>query len=150
MHKFCLLVVLLGFASTAHARAADNVPANLDAQAIRAQQAVIRSEVLAGGGRYAKLDARDRDDLLRHQDRLATLLRKVDNTSSLPERRQIDVFNTLEAISAIVNFDPDGRTICRRERPIGSNRPLTSCMTVAQMREEREVSQSEMQRRGLL
>lgn len=120
---------------------------NVDAQAIRAQQATIRSEILSGAGPYQQLDPKSRDAILQHQERLTALLRNVDRTTDLPERRQIDVFNTLEAISALINRDPDGRMVCWRERPVGSNRTQTACMTVAQMRAEREASQTEIARR---
>lgn len=90
---------------------------------------------------------KSRDAILQHQERLTALLRNVDRTTDLPERRQIDVFNTLEAISALINRDPEGRMVCWRERPVGSNRTQTACMTVAQMRAEREASQTEIARR---
>lgn len=148
MNRSALVSVLLGMASIVGlASASEPTHPNVDAQSIRVQQAAIRAEILSGAGRYQQLDLQSRDAILEHQNRLAVLLRNVDRTTDLPERRQIDVFNTLESISAIINRDPDGRMVCWRERPVGSNRLQTACMTVAQMRKEREASQMEIARR---
>lgn len=146
-YRFVLAVALVAFAAMPAIAAAEE--ANFSAESIRAQQATIRSEVLAGTGRYQTLDARDRENLVRTQDLVASLLRGVELTTDLPERQQIDLFNALESISAIINADPDSRMICSRGRLTGTNRTETFCQTVAQMRAEREVSQFELQRRDM-
>lgn len=146
-YRFVLTVALVALTAMPAIAAAEQ--RDFSAQSIRDQQATIRSEVLAGTGRYQTLDARQREDLVRNQDRVATLLRDVELTTDLPERQQIDLFNALESISAIINADPDGRMICSRGRLTGTNRTETFCQTAAQMRADREVSQSELLRRDL-
>ena len=65
------------------------------------------------------------------------MLEGVGSTTDLPEKDQITVFNSLEAIEAIVNQAEEERMVCTRVKPVGSNRPETVCKTVAQMREEK-------------
>lgn len=116
-------------------------PAALDAAAIRAQQQQIRADAEARKGRYAKLPDAKRTDLYRRQDRVDTLIKDVTLTTELDETRRIELFNNLEAISAIVNQAEDERMICQRHRPIGSNRPTTICKSVAQRRADREFAE---------
>ncbi len=124
-----------------------NTPESLDAQAIRTQQAKIRSDAEAGTGRYASLDKRKRAELFSRQDRVLLLIGGIEVTTELDETRRIALFNELEAIGAIVNFDDDDRLICERIRPVGSNRPTTLCKSVAQRRLERERAQTDIVRR---
>jgi hypothetical protein len=120
---------------------------NTSAAAIREQQQEIRTEVVAGKGRYKDMASDKRAKLLSHQDRVLALLAGVDFTTELSELDQIAAFNALEAIEAIVNAAEDERMICERFKPVGSNRPQTLCRTVAQRRAEREAAQQGMGRR---
>lgn len=116
---------------------ASDVPApHGDASAIRTQQAGIRRDVLAGSPRYVHLDAASQARLLSLQDGVDALLKDVDNTGDLSERRQIELFNALESISAVVNNDPDGRIECWRERPVGTSQAQTRCSTARGLREQ--------------
>ena len=116
--------------------ATDQKPAG-DAQAILTHQAQIRSEALAGKGRYKDMAEAQRTALFNHQDTITRLLQDVDNTSDLPENDKLAVFNAIEAVKAIVTKAEDERMVCVREKPLGSNRPERVCKTVAQRREEK-------------
>jgi hypothetical protein len=120
---------------------------NLDAAEIRSQQQQIRADAEARTGRYQHMPEATRSDLLRRQERVHTLLGDVRETTELDETRRIELFNNLEAISAIINFDEDQRMICERTKLVGTNRPTTVCRTVAQRRDEREAGQREILRR---
>lgn len=125
--------------------AADNP--NLDASAIRTQQAQIRAAAMAGTGIYKDLSASVKQDLFRNQDRVNVLLADARVTTDLPEAHQIELFNSLESIAAIVNNAEDERMICRRHKPIGSNRSQTICRTVAQIRADRDAVERDTGRR---
>lgn len=120
---------------------------NLDAKAIVAQQATIRAEALAGAGRYKDMPAAKREQLFALQDMVTKQLDGRTTTTELPEHDQIAVFNTLEAISAMVNQAEDERMICERKRPVGTNRSQTVCMTLAQRNAQREAGAEFIQRR---
>jgi len=120
---------------------------NLDAKAIVAQQAGIRTEALASAGRYKDMPAAKRDELFALQDKVTRYLADRATTTELPEQDQIAVFNALEGISAIINRAEDERMICERGRPVGSNRPQTICRSVAQRRVDQEVGAEAIHRR---
>ncbi len=126
--------------------ASTQASSNLDAAAIRSQQQ-IRADAEARTGRYKDMPDSKRNDLFRRQGQVEGLLGTVQSTTELDETRRIQLFKHLEAISAIINAAEDERMICKRTKPVGSNRPTTVCKTVAQRRDEREAGQTEIQRR---
>ncbi|PJJ97533.1 hypothetical protein CO641_11280 [Lysobacteraceae bacterium NML91-0213] len=114
------------------------VLANTDAAAIVSQQNEIRSEVEQRSGRYRDMAGADRERLLQIQDRVIRQLEGRERTTELSPADRVTLFNDLEQISALVNKAEDDRMVCERTRPIGSNRPVNVCKTVAQRRVERE------------
>lgn len=135
---FFMLVVGLVAAVAAHA---SDVHPNMDAQAIIKQQQQIRTEATERVGRYKDLAEDKRVQLFNEQSRVFSLLENRVSIGELAENDQIVVFNALEHIAAIVNKAEEDRLICERVKPVGSNRPQTICMTVAERREAREKSQ---------
>lgn len=133
MWKKTALPLILALLATG-ASASDVPDAQRDVRGIRTQQADIRRDVLAETPRYAHLDAASRTALRGLQDRVDGLLTDVDSTADLPERRQIELFNALESISALVNQEPDGRVECWRERPVGTMQAQTRCSTAGGLR----------------
>ena len=116
---------------------AANNTRNTDAKAILEQQAGIRTEAMNKKGRYKDMDESKRQELFAHQDKVNRMLDGVASTTELPETDQIVVFNSLEAIEAIINQAEEERLVCSRVKPAGSNLPTTVCKTVAQLREEK-------------
>ncbi len=117
---------------------------NTDARTILDQQAGIRTEAMNKKGRYKDMAEAKRQELFAHQDKVNRMLEGVASTTDLPETDQIAVFNSLEAIEAIINQAEDERMVCKRVKPVGSNRPETVCKTVAQMRAEKLDAESAM------
>ncbi len=132
-----VLVCGLGLA-TAYANPGQQVLVETDAAKIVAQQTQIAQDVRAGRGAYRDMAASERERLLQLQARVLGALEGRQRTTDLAAADQLAVFNDLEAISALVNKAEDERMICERTRPIGSNRPVNICKTVAERREERE------------
>lgn len=126
-----------------------DISSNTDARAILAQQQQLRAEAIAKKGRFKDLDAKKLNEMYAHQDKVGRLLEGQQRTTDLRERDQIAVLNALESIEAIVNSAEDERLICERHRPVGSNRPQTTCKTVAERRAEREAAQNDIGRRNL-
>lgn len=139
--RIAAAMLLLGmWTGDALAQSQGPVLVETDASAIVAQQNEIRREAEQRRGRYKDMAGADRDRLLRTQDRVLGRLDGRTSTTELPRADQVALFNDLEEISALVNKAEDDRMICERSRPIGSNRPVSVCKTVAQRREERERS----------
>lgn len=135
-----LRTVLLAsiIAMAAAAPASGNEAPAPDVSKILQQQAAIRADVMARSGRYKDLPEDKRNTLLNHQQVVTSRLGGVQTTAQLNEHDRIAVFNALEAIEAIVNKAEDDRMICKRHKPVGSNRPQTVCRTVAQLRAEED------------
>lgn len=140
------LATVLMFSSAALASTSP-VHENLDAGKIREQQAQIRADAEARRGRYEHLSEQTRQELFAKQDVVDRLTRGLTATTELPEVQRIELFNSLESISAIINRAEDDRLICERVRPVGSNRPTTFCQTVAERRRHREAMQIDVHRR---
>lgn len=115
--------------------ASDRKP--LAISAITTQQAEIRSEVMAGTGRYQDMPVKTRDELLRRQSELLRILDGKRSSDDLSESQRLQAFNTLEWIEATINDAEDERMVCQRERTIGSKRVARVCKTVAQIEEEK-------------
>jgi hypothetical protein len=149
--KFGLMVAVLALLlAPTTVFATDNVLVNTDAGAIVAQQQQeIREQAMARKGRYKDMGEQTRNDLFAKQDLVLGLLEGKQRSTELSELDQTTLFNSLEAIQAIVNNAEDERMVCRRERPTGSHRPQNVCKTVAQMRAEREQSQGALSNRDV-
>lgn len=114
--------------------------------AITAQQAQIRSDVLAGEGRYRDMPTRTRNELLDRQTRLLRMLDGKISSDDLSQDQRMEAFNTLEWIEAAINNAEDERMICKREKTLGSNMDKRVCKTVAQRREEQEAARRSIDR----
>ena len=142
------LVLALAMAGTAAIAAEPaNVLVETDATAILAQQAEIRAGAAARQGRYKNMKQEQLEQLSREQDTVQRLLAGRTRTTELPHAAQLEVFNALESSSAIVNKAEDDRLVCRSHKPTGSNRKVTTCQTVAQLRVQRQRDQDTMNRR---
>jgi hypothetical protein len=149
MRKQLVFAVLLGLTTAATAAFANDIPSNLDAQAILAQQQQIRTDVEKGGARFKHMDAKKREELFARQEKVVSLLAGKKATTELPEHDQIVVFNELEAIEGLLNHTEDDSLVCERIKPVGSNRPTTVCITAAERRAEREAMERQIILRDL-
>lgn len=134
-----VLVLALGMGA-AQANPSPKILAETDAAKIVSQQTEIQQDVRGRRGGYRDMEPRDRERLLLVQDRVIGVLDGRTMTTELSPTDQVALFNDLEEISALVNKAEDERMVCERSRPIGSNRPVNVCKTVAERRLEREQS----------
>ncbi|HZH43200.1 MAG TPA: hypothetical protein VEY50_03835 [Lysobacter sp.] len=136
------VMLVLGLAWATAAAGGQNGAATRtnDLAAILEQQQQIRAEATGRKGRYGSLDEKKRQALFDHQDKVTRLLEGKRSVDDLSQTDRIAVFNSLEAIESIVNDAEDDRMVCERVKPVGSNRPKTVCMTVAERRAAREAA----------
>lgn len=101
---------------------------------------------LNGGEKYSEISAQDAEKVKGALGRMAQQLARVDGViSGLSPDQLAVVFNDQELINAILTqAGEDSRLVCTRERPVGSRRPITHCMTVAEKRRHREEVHNEM------
>ncbi|HEV7272079.1 hypothetical protein [Pseudoxanthomonas sp.] len=126
---------------------ANDIHPNMDAQAILQQQQEIRAEIDRPGGRFKHLTPEKRETLLAEQGKISTLLEGKRSLQDLSESDRILAFNALESVEGILNQAEDDRMVCERVKPVGSNRPKTVCLTVAERRAAREQAQRDVSNR---
>jgi len=138
MYGNALLVVLAMFSvSSAYAGQEKSKMPLQEGVPFSEQRDRIRAD-LRGGETYAEITAEDRSAVLAALERIdQKLMNKTGPV--LSESDKLVVFNDQELVnSLLVRAREDSRLICRRERPVGSNRPQNICISVAQRREARE------------
>ena len=108
-----------------------------------AQRAQIERE-LATGDRYVEIEPEQLQRVRTLLDDMGRLLGEGTSASLSPEHKS-RLFNMQEEANAILTAaEQDSRLVCRRERPVGTNRPVSICYTVAERREMREESRKMM------
>ena len=140
------LVLALAFAGIGHAADLATIDKTQRVDAIVEQQKQIRGDIQAAHNGWETLTQKKRDEVLKEQDRLFTLLDGKQTIGDLEPDRQIDAANLLASINATATGAEDERMICTRERKVGSNFTQRVCRTVGQIRREREATQNGLQR----
>ena len=138
-----LLVVLIMSLFSTLAVAGETKPFQVDE--VLAQQQQIRTDVVAGKGRYANMPNQKRSELMAKQDELTILLEGKQSSSELSHDQYLEAFNTLEWIEATVNNLQSERLVCTREKTLGSNRTTRICRTEAQLEAQREYARQQME-----
>lgn len=131
------------FASPASAEdviAIDSTPAQ-----IRTVQADLRQAIERKSGNYSHFVDDERKEIFARQDAVLALIEGKTTIEELAPDDKIALANALAAVDAAVTRAEDGRMICERIKPLGSNRPQNKCISVGQRRRMRE----EAQRQGL-
>ncbi|MBC7989601.1 MAG: hypothetical protein H7Y19_08480 [Luteimonas sp.] len=138
-----LFVVLIVSLFSTLAVAGDTKPFQVDE--VLAQQQQIRTDVVAGKGRYANMPNQKRSELMAKQDELMILLEGKQSSTELSQDQYVEAFNKLEWIEATVNNVDSERMICTREKTLGSNRTTRVCRTAAQLEEQREYARQQLE-----
>jgi|JI10StandDraft_1071094.scaffolds.fasta_scaffold356289_1 hypothetical protein len=142
MPRLGILAVLLWLVSST-LQAQEATDPQPDFADLVAAQKVLRAEIKAGKQTFAPDDQKA---LLKAQDVLFAIAQDNPADADLSESEWVKIFNAQEQINQIVTASAaDQRVVCRRERPTGSNRTRSVCLTVAQWR-SMQSSQADIQR----
>jgi hypothetical protein len=110
-----------------------------------AQRAQIERD-LADGKTYAEITAGDKAKVRESLERITGELEGVESVDALNESAKARVFNDQEQINQILTAaEADSRLVCTREVKTGSNRKVTTCVTVAERNRRRDVDQRNLQ-----
>ncbi|RDZ26783.1 hypothetical protein [Lysobacter silvisoli] len=96
------------------------------------EQREIRAETERPTGAYARFDRNQIDKMQRAQDRIFRLLDGVDQVEQLDREKQVELFNSLEEVKAVLAANENDRQICRRERKTGTTLREVRCATVGE------------------
>lgn len=132
--------LLLGW--TLLAGAGDRV---LRSDELLARQQATRAELEAGTGRYQGMPEARRKAVLADQQTLAALLEGKTDTSQLGSAERDQAFSLVASIEAALARGSDERLICTREARTGSNYMVRVCRTQAQIREQQNRAQEDLQ-----
>ncbi|MBU8977349.1 hypothetical protein JI752_014450 [Lysobacter sp. MMG2] len=129
-----MTVALLALAGAAHANA-DKVAMILQ------QQREIRAESEHSTGAYARFDAGTLDRMHQAQDRVFRLLDGKSSVDQLRPSEQVEVFNALEEVKAILADNERNKQKCWREHKLGTTMKITRCATLAELEQVRRDSE---------
>jgi len=110
------------------------------------QQTQLRGQAIAARGPFKGMSKREREDLVRHQDRVLYLLNGHAALEELSPVQRTELFNELESVKAAVTKAEDERMVCEYTRVVGSNRVQSVCMTAQKRQEKRDRVQHAMRR----
>ncbi len=129
----------LALATPAHAAGPAAKATVLDVDTFLAYQRTVRDEV-TGGRRFRHLDNETKRKLFRAQDELFGLLDGKESIDDLSEGDKVSVYNAQHVVAAVLADAELDREVCKRERALGSHRVTTTCMTIRERNEMRELS----------
>lgn len=104
------------------------------------QRAAIERD-LAEGEKYAELAADDLARVRASLDRMQRLIEAAGAVATMAPDDRVELFNEQETVNQVLtSAAEDSRLVCQRERPTGSMRAVSHCMTVAERRRAREAA----------
>jgi hypothetical protein len=107
----------------------------------------VRRQMDDGGRyRYVKPDERRKIDAALAE--MSTFFAANESVASMPEETKIKLFNDQEVVNSILTQRDGERVICKKEAPLGSHIPITSCHTYAQEVEARNGTKNQMSEWG--
>jgi hypothetical protein len=109
--------------------------------------ASVRKEMRPDGKyEYMKRDERTKIDAA--LDKMTKLFDETDSVAAMTQDQKIALFNAQETVNSILTLRDRDRVICKRENPVGSHIPVTSCHTYGQEIEAREGAKEMMSEWG--
>lgn len=79
-------------------------------------------------------------------EKMHQILQGKETVEELNQDERVALHNAQEQLNAILTGDEDERVVCRRERRLGTNIRRGICVTVAELREQREAGQAAIRR----
>lgn len=100
---------------------------------------------LNDGETYAELALPERSRVREALTRMRAVVEQYPEQKALPESARMALFNDQQVVNTVLTqAREDSRLICKREKAIGSNMPVTQCMTVAQRERIKAQAQGRM------
>ncbi|WP_313220710.1 hypothetical protein [Pseudoxanthomonas mexicana] len=153
MYKVVLGSMLALAALTANAKidsGNDGAPKklNLGGASFEEQRVAILYD-LDGGKVYSEITPEERSKVKEALARISGALQSSSGVQGMTDEAKARVFNDQELINSILTrAGEDSRLVCTREKVVGSHRPTTQCLTVAERRRIRENDQRNLQQKN--
>jgi hypothetical protein len=101
-------------------------------------------EEMREGGRYQYVKPSERSTIEQKLSEMESLFKQSDTVQGMNEQTKIALFNDQEVVNSILTQRDADRVICKREAPIGSHIPVTTCHTYGQEQDARKNSNKMM------
>ena len=88
--------------------------------------------------KYEHINNSSLDDIALEQSKIRSLIGTHKSLDELSDVDQVSVFNAHERVIAIVENAENDRVICKRQKVVGSHRPVNVCNTVGELKRARE------------
>jgi len=105
----------------------------------------VRKE-LEEGGRYEYVKPEERRQIEQKLTDMAAAFNESGSVQTMKEDTKIKLFNDQEVVNSILTKRDRDRVICKKNAPIGSHIPVTSCHTYGQEEDARRGSRNEMEK----
>lgn len=86
------------------------------------------------GKRFEFLSDIDRESVNRSLDLMAAMIEENGTVSAMSDSEQVRLFNEQEKVNGLLVQNAADRLICKYERPIGSQIPRKSCVTLRELK----------------
>ena len=103
----------------------------------------VRKE-MEGGGRYEYVKAEERKTVDEKLTQISALFDQTGSVEKMTQDQKIALFNAQETVNSILTQRDKDRVICKKEAPIGSHIPITSCHTYGQEVEARQGTRDQL------
>ncbi len=104
----------------------------------------IRAE-MATGGRYEFIRPDNKGKVEADLNSMAAMLQKAGSVAAMREQEKVQLYNLQEHLNGILTHSDRNRLICEHRPPLGTNIPVTTCKTVAEIERSRRESEKYMQ-----
>src|SRR4051812_6872543 len=96
-------------------------------------------EGMESGGRYEYVKPAEQQTIEKKLTEMGTIFDQAGGSvANMKEDQKIALFNAQETVNSILTLRDRDRVICKKEAPVGSHIPVTSCHTYGQEVESRE------------
>jgi hypothetical protein len=112
-------------------------------EAYAAVAADVRSE-MEGGGRYEYVKPDERKTVDAKLTEMSALFEQSGSVANMKEDQKIALFNAQETVNSILTKRDRDRVICKKEAPIGSHIPVTTCHTYGQEEDARLATRKQL------
>jgi hypothetical protein len=102
---------------------------------------------MESGGKYGYISSSEKGRVIAQLGEMRKLLTANANASDMPPDAKIALANAQEDINGILSHNDNNRLVCRREAPVGSHRPITTCKTYSEIMAQHRAMEHDMTNR---
>jgi hypothetical protein len=99
-------------------------------------------EGMKPGGRYEYVKPAERATIEQKLSMMDSLFKQSPTVAGMSQETKIELYNDQEVVNSILTQRDSERVICKKEAPIGSHIPITTCSTYGQLQDAHKNSET--------